>query len=252
MLRKLLFEIQGLDHNLTKLEQDAEAGGLSPVCRLFHSVAGRTRQTRGPETLTNEPTVMAAEEEVAEGWKVYYQNRTEGSRELTLRIAAIKEIVLRRLAGALHATEILASGDVDETMRGAFEMLQLYQWLEEPTVGIRTVASLMQKYAARSLDLITGSPSTLDFRFAVKTGKVGDFVRGLASWCRTEVARAGLRPDLLHDATQIIPERILHEGQAALLTLVRTFSHERNLYPTVQARVPQAYRRKLTLFIQSG
>lgn len=192
---------------------------------------------RGGRADTNGSAVMAAEEEVAEGWKVYYQDRAEGSRELTLRIAAIKEIVLRRLAGALHATEILTSGDVDETMRGAFEMLQLYQWLEEPATGIRIVASLVQKYAARSLDLIASSPSALDFRFAVKTGKVGDFARGLASWCRTEAARAGLCPELLRDATQIIPERILHEGQAALLTIVRTFSHERNLYPTVSARI---------------
>lgn len=43
MLRKLLFEIQGLDRNLAKLEGEAEGGELPPVCRLFHSVAGRTQ-----------------------------------------------------------------------------------------------------------------------------------------------------------------------------------------------------------------
>lgn len=170
---------------------------------------------------------------MGEGWKVYYQCRAAKDKDLNGRTLDVKDIILKRLAGALHATEILASRDVDETMRRAFEMLQLYRWIGESSTGIKAVASLVQKYASRSLEAIVSGASTLDFRFAVKTGKVGDFVRGLTGWCRTEVERAGFELDVLQEVMASISEKILYEGQAALITLTKAFSQERSLYSTV-------------------
>jgi hypothetical protein len=117
---------------------------------------------------------------------------------------------------------------MDERMSRAFETLNLSTMIGETEAGLSSVSKAVTEYASTSLKTIITPASTLDFRFAVKVGKVTEFIRGLVGWCRKRLLD-GPGIQNVEEAHAGIVANAISEGESALVTVIRSFITERKV-----------------------
>ena len=218
-LRKKISAIQSTNQNIEKLEADLKSGELQVLCELFSAVL-----------------VLSAEDDVREGWSLYY-----GSQDVSLegKLSAIRTALLHRLIANVNATEAdmsqLPSETIDIRMGEAFNLIPLFHTIDCTEDGLKAVSGIVQKYAAYSLRTISEAPSSLDFRFAVKAGKISDFLRGLLRWCEQRLCSISRANGLT-----IVASRVFGEAETSLIHIIKTFATERKLAMIVSNVLPSA------------
>lgn len=212
MLKKKMAAIQATHQNIERLESELQTGELHGLCEIFSAIL-----------------LASAEEDVKEGWTVYYGDKEIG---LADKVSTIRAALLRRLlaeVGAAEAEMVLQPSEtIDEKMGRVFNLILLFRSIECTDDGLKAVAGVMQKYAAYSLKTIAEAPSSLDFRFAVKAGKVSEFVRGLLRWCEQRLAAIACV-----EGVGMVAARVFGEAEASLIHIMRAFTAERKLVTLV-------------------
>lgn len=163
---------------------------------------------------------------VLAGWMCRYSD----GNDYQSKLLTFQQILLKRLEESIGSMREHVQSDPDQTMGRVFEQLSMFILIDKKHEGSLAVSMIIQKYAADSLERITSQQSNLDFRFAIKSGKICEFVKGLATWCRQQTTQIDV------ESFGVILSRILLEADGAMTMVIRNFISERQLFATVEAQ----------------
>ncbi|PJF16690.1 hypothetical protein PSACC_03416 [Paramicrosporidium saccamoebae] len=163
-------------------------------------------------------------EQVKAGWGCRYS--TEG--DMSEKLSVIQGVLVKRLEAVLRTHKL--SDNADETMGQAFDLLLLFKSIDQQHEGLEILSNLVQKFTANALGTILNQQSSLDFRFALRTGKICEFAKGLFGWCRGQLLRLDE-----NGSSAAIHSRIFTEAEIALVSVIRSFISERNVHQMVES-----------------